>query len=109
MLILWIRKLLHSDLVNSHIVYQQLNANLNLFDVKLVTANSLIGKYSNRQRVFHQSQPTRRKSASEVGPANTLAYCPEYQVSRQRCMYCKTDDKDIKLLFYVKFTVCTYV
>ena len=68
-------------LVNSHIVSQQLNANHNLFGLKIVTANSLIGKCSNRERFFPQSQATKRKSTSQAGSANTLDYRPKYQVS----------------------------
>lgn len=38
--------------VNSHIVYEKLNGNLNLLDFKIVVANFLIEKYRNRQRNF---------------------------------------------------------
>ena len=78
------------DLVSSHIVYQHLNGNLNLLDFKIVIANFSIGKHSNHQRAF----PHQR--AFQAGPANTPDHLPEYQVSRQQCMYCKTDGKDIK-------------
>ena len=58
-------------LVNSRIVYQQLNSNLNSFDSKNVIAYSFLGKYSNHQRAFFQSQPAKRKSTREPCPADT--------------------------------------
>ena len=41
---------------------------------------------------------------NQAGPAKTSDRLPEYYVSRQRCMYCKKDDKDIKP--FVKFSTC---
>ena len=75
-----------------------------MLDFKIVIANWLIGKYSNRQRAFPQSCPTKKKSTNQAGPVNTPDHLPEYQVSRQRCMYCKTGGKDIKT--FVKCSTC---
>lgn len=63
------------------IVYQQLNAKLNFLDSEVIIANSLIGKYSNRQRAFPQSQPTKRTSTSQAGSADAPDHLSEYQVS----------------------------
>ena len=68
-------------LLNSHIVYQQLNSNLNLLDFKVIIAKSLIVKYSNRQRAFPQGP-------SQAGLADTPNHLPEYQVSRHKVV-CK--------------------
>ena len=51
-------------LVISHILYQQLNSDCKLVGFKTVIANSLIGKYSSRQRAFPQSWPTKGRSTS---------------------------------------------
>ena len=82
--------LMGMTLLNSHIVYQQLNGNLNLLDFKVIIANSLIVKYSNRQRAFPQGRPgtTKRKCTSQAGLADTPNHLPEYQVSRHRVV-CK--------------------
>ena len=89
-------------LVNSHIVYQHLNGNVNLLNFKIVIANDLTGKHSNRQGAFPQSLPTKRKSTNQASPANTPDRLAQYQVPRQRCIYCKTDSKYIKT-----FVICS--
>lgn len=104
MLILRSRKLLHIDLIvgqNSNfifnfffiwwmwllqavIIHQQLNGNLNLVEIEIAIANSLIGRYGNRKRAlpFSQSWSTKRKSTSQVGTADTPGHLPEYQVCK---------------------------
>ena len=91
-------------LVNSHVVYQQLSGNPNLLDFKIAIANPLIGKNSNCQRAFAQSRLTKRNSDSQAGPADTPDHLPQHPVSQQRCMYCKTNGKDLKI--FVRFEYC---
>ena len=89
---------------NSHIVYQELHGNLNLLDFKIVITNFFIGKISNRQRAFPQSRPTKRKSESQAGPADTPDHLPVNKVSRKRCTCCKTNGKDINT--FVRCETC---
>ena len=92
-------------LVNSHIVYQSIGGSkLSLLDFKIVVAQNLIGKYTNRQRSFPQNRPSKRRFLEEPGPANLPDHLPEYQVQRGRCHYCKIEGKDMKT--FVKCTTC---
>ena len=91
-------------LVNSLIVYQNLNGNLDFLDFKIVIANCLIGKHSNRQRAFPESYPTKRKSTNQASPANTPDHLSKYEVSRKQCMYCIS-----KPFRNAQPVVCTYV
>ena len=54
--------LLDVALFNSHIVYSKLGNELSLLNYKVVVANSLIGRYSNRQRAFPMTRPSKRKT-----------------------------------------------
>ena len=48
--------------VNSYIVYMKLGDDISLLNFKIVVAQALIGRYSNRNRLFSTTRPSKRKS-----------------------------------------------
>ena len=92
--------LLDVALVNAHIIYQKLGKEISLIDFKIVIANGLIGKYSNRQRSFPSSRPTKRKSFESTGPSRGVGHIVTFQATRSRCHYCKDAGRDLKVFSY---------
>ena len=66
--------LVDAVLINSRIVYQELNGNLNLFDSKIVVVKSLNGKYGNRQIVFSHSRPAKKEILPDKRQSLTKYY-----------------------------------
>ena len=75
---------------------------LTLLDFKVVIAESLIGAYTNRQGAFPQFRPSKRKSLEQAGPVSAPDHLSEYQVSRNRCKYCKDEGLDNKAFVLCK-------
>ena len=97
--------LLDVALVNAFIVFQSLRpTSLSLLDYKLIVAKGLIGLYCSRKRAFPESRPSKRRSLSQVSPADLPTHLPEFEASHKRCFYCKNEGKENKT--YVQCGIC---
>ena len=88
--------LLDVALVNSHIVYSKLGNELSLLNYKVVVENSLIGRYSNWQRAFPMTRPSKRKTLEPSLPKEVPTHMPEFQEKRMQCFYCQIEGLDHK-------------
>jgi len=87
-------------LVNSHIIYSKLGDKLSLLEYKIVIANALIGRYSNRKRAFPTCRPSKRRSLEPSVPMNVPNHLPAFLASRKRCQYCKNEGLDNKTFVF---------
>ena len=65
--------------VNSHIVYMTLGDDISLLNFKIVVAKALIGRYSNRNRSFSTTKPSKRKSYEPSMTGKVPNRMPEFQ------------------------------
>ena len=83
-------------LVNSRIVYTKLGNDISLVNFRIVMAKALIGRYSNRKRLFPISRPSKQKSHEPSMPREVSIHMHEFQGKRMRCRYSKNEDSDHK-------------
>ena len=87
-------------LVNSHIVYRKLGNNISLQNFKIIVAQGLIDRYSNRKISLPTSMPSKQKSHEPSVPREVPIHMPEFQEKRMRCLYSKNEGSDHKTFVY---------
>ena len=87
-------------LVNSHTVYTKRDNDISLMNFKIVAAKALIGRYSNRKKLFPTSGPSKQKSHEPSIPIEVPTYMAEFQEKRMRCHYCKNECLDHKAFVF---------
>ena len=83
-------------LVNSHIIHTKVGGDLSLLEYKIVVANMLIGRYTNRKRSFPSCRASKRRSLESSVPMDVPNHLPVFLEVRKRCQYCKNEGKDNK-------------
>ena len=91
--IFWFTRLIS---VNSHTTYLRLGQS-NLTPLYLEIANSLIGRYVNRQGTSPQEWPSKRRLLEQSGPIDIPNHLPEFQVTRKRCNYWRNEGLDNRM------------
>ena len=81
--------LLDVALVISHIVYTKFGNGISLLNFKVAVAKTLIGRYSNRNRLFPTNRSGKQKPHEPSMPREVANHMPELQEKRMRCHYRK--------------------
>ena len=111
-------------LVNSHVIYRNLVIDILLLNFKIVSAEALIGRYSNRKKLFPTCRPSKQRSHEPFMPREVPTHILQLQEKQMRRYYCKNEgsrsekfrvlsdmlpvlmlDKSVKLLFEESFVV----
>ena len=91
------------SVVNAHAIYKGLYPKgMELLDLKLVLAKSLIGTHNSRSR----NTLVRHVSHREVLPAIVLLHFPVLQQTRGKCTHCYTGG--IRNKIYIHCNICFF-
>lgn len=81
--------------VNAHIVFTKVSASsLSLKDFKLAVSESMLRKYTSRQRAPSSSRPTKRHCVFPI--SEEIFHLPVFNEKRRRCIHCMKRGQDLK-------------